>query len=60
MAPDMEIEHDCPCCEATVFYRSGSTQLHLGEKVKWTCTGEDCDYGFVRIGDTVDSSTAHA
>jgi hypothetical protein len=28
--------------------------LHLGEKVKWRCP--ECDYGFVRIGDAVDTA----
>lgn len=54
----LELEHDCPQCESTSFWRTGSTLVHLGEKVKWVCTGDDCDYGFVRIDGTVDSSTA--
>ena len=52
----MEIEHECPHCGADTFYRSGSMMVQLGEKVKWACT--ECDYGFVRIDGTVDTSTA--
>lgn len=55
-----ELEYDCPFCDAETFYRSGSTLVHLGEKVKWKCTGDDCEYGFVRIGTDVDSSTAYS
>ena len=43
----LEIEHECPSCDNTTFYRSASTQLHLGEKTKWYCT--ECDYSFVII-----------
>jgi transposase-like protein len=51
----LEMEHDCPRCGGQQeFYRSASTTLHLGEKTKWRCT--ECDYGFVRIGDEIDSS----
>jgi hypothetical protein len=28
--------------------------MHLGEKVKWHCP--ECDYGFVRIDNAVDTS----
>ncbi len=52
----MELEHDCPECDSTEFYQAASTMVHLGEKVKWHCTG--CDYGFVRINGAVDTSTA--
>lgn len=52
----MELEHDCPTCESTAFYQAASTMVHLGEKVKWRCT--ECEYTFVRIGGTVDSSVA--
>ena len=51
-----ELEHDCPYCESETFYRAGSTLVQLGEKVKWSCTGRDCSYGFVHIGSEVDSS----
>lgn len=50
----LELEHYCPeCGEERAFWRAASTELHLGEKVKWHCP--DCDYGFVRIGDSVDT-----
>lgn len=47
---------ECSNCGATEFYRAASTMVHLGEKVKHRCT--ECDKGFVRIGDAVDTSTA--
>jgi ribosomal protein L37AE/L43A len=51
----LEREHDCPVCEESqTFYRAASTELHLGTKIKWHCP--DCDYGFVTIGDEIDSS----
>jgi rubredoxin len=54
MSMSMELERNCPeCGETKAFYRAASTELHLGEKVKWHCP--DCDYGFVRIGSTVDT-----
>jgi len=50
----LEIEHYCPQCGGDrTFYLSASTRLHLGMKRKWSCT--ECDYGFVRIGDEVES-----
>ena len=57
-SPDMtlELEHDCPVCEGErTFYRTASTNLHLGLKVKWRCP--DCDYGFIQI-DGIDSSVS--
>lgn len=49
----MELERTCPSCgEEKTFYRAASTQLHLGQKVKWHCP--DCDYGFVQI-DSIDT-----
>ena len=51
----MERAAHCPHCDAErSFWRVASTELHLGEKVKWRCP--ECDYGFVRIGGTVDTS----
>lgn len=48
----LEQDHYCPSCGATkAFYRSGSTLLHLGEKVKWACP--DCDYGFIEVNGIV-------
>lgn len=53
----LDMEHYCPDCGGEqTFWRVASTQMHLGEKVKWTC-GE-CDYGFVRIDDAVDTSAS--
>jgi rubredoxin len=50
----LETEHYCPQCgEETEFYRTASTKLHLGLKTKWRCS--QCDYGFVRIGDDIES-----
>jgi ssDNA-binding Zn-finger/Zn-ribbon topoisomerase 1 len=50
----MEIEHDCPDCGgAQDFWRTASTELHLGEKTKWVC--EECDYELVLING-IDSS----
>lgn len=58
MALEIELEEGCPQCGETTFYRAASTQVHLGKKVKWRCTGDDCWYGFVRIDGTVDTATA--
>ncbi|WP_436906933.1 DUF7838 family putative zinc beta-ribbon protein [Halosimplex marinum] len=53
------ITHECPNCDAEKeFYQAASMQVHIGEKVKWHCW--DCDYGFVRIDETVDTSKATA
>jgi rubredoxin len=50
----LELERYCPeCGEERTFWRVASTELHLGRKVKWHCG--DCDYGFVRIGEAVDT-----
>jgi len=55
----LEREQMCPeCGEERAFYRSASTMLHLGEKVKWRCP--ECGYGFVRIDGAVDTSAASA
>ena len=56
----LELEHDCPHCDSTNFWRIASMRVGLGEKVKWECTGDDCDYRFVKINDVVDSSAAVA
>ncbi|MFB6198944.1 MAG: hypothetical protein ABEI52_11875 [Halobacteriaceae archaeon] len=43
-----EIEESCPKCgDERTFYRSASTNLHLGLKTKWYC--EECGYSFVKI-----------
>jgi predicted RNA-binding Zn-ribbon protein involved in translation (DUF1610 family) len=49
----LEVTHDCPECSNDRFWRTASTELHLGEKTKWTCT--ECEYGLIRI-DGIDSS----
>lgn len=49
----------CPTCGSErTFYRAASTTLHLGEKVKWHCP--DCDWGFVRIDEAVDTGSGTA
>ena len=50
----MERERHCPDCgETRTFYLAASTELRLGTKTKWHCP--DCDYGFVIIGDAVNT-----
>jgi transposase-like protein len=50
----LSMEHDCPACEEPMeFWRTASTHLHLGEKVKWRCS--ECDYGLF-IVDGIDTS----
>lgn len=49
-----ELERTCPACGTErTFYLAANTELHLGEKTKWTCP--DCEYGFVRIDGDVDT-----
>ncbi len=51
----LELDAHCPSCgESRPFWRVASTEMHLGTKVKWHCP--ECDYGFVRIDGTVDTS----
>ncbi|WP_436923379.1 DUF7838 family putative zinc beta-ribbon protein [Halosimplex amylolyticum] len=53
------MEHECPVCGTErEFFQAASTNVHIGTKVKWHCP--DCDYGFVRIDGTVDTSEATA
>lgn len=53
----MEMKGYCPDCGGErTFWRVASTEMHLGEKVKWSC-GE-CGYGFVRIDGAVDTSAS--
>jgi rubredoxin len=53
----MERDDYCPDCDGErTFWRVASTELHLGEKVKWRCP--ECDYGFVRIDGAVDTSAS--
>lgn len=51
----MGIERTCPeCGTEQEFWLTARTSLHLGEKRKWDCP--ECDYGFIKINDAVDSS----
>jgi len=53
----LECEAYCPSCgETRNFWKVASTEMHLGRKVKWDCP--ECDYGFVRIDGTVDTSAS--
>ncbi|MFC7140114.1 hypothetical protein ACFQMA_09745 [Halosimplex aquaticum] len=53
------LKHKCPNCETErEFFQAASMNVHLGKKVKWHCP--ECDYGFVRIDETVDTSKATA
>jgi transposase-like protein len=50
-----ELTRKCPRCETEqTFYRTASTELHLGEKSKWACA--ECGFGFVRIDGAVDTA----
>jgi len=52
-----DLRHDCPECDAERdFYRTASTNLHLGLKTKWACP--ECDFRLVRIDGDIDSATA--
>lgn len=54
-----KLRRRCPHCGTEQsFYLAASTNLHLGEKTKWRCP--ECDYGFVRIGDVLDTADASA
>lgn len=54
-AMSIEMEQECPDCgQAQTFWKTGSTELHLGTKRKWQCA--ECGYAFVRINHTVDTS----
>jgi rubredoxin len=53
----LETEHYCPVCEdEQTFWRTASTTIHLGEKIKWACA--ECDYGFVTVNETIDTSVS--
>jgi len=53
----LELGQYCPSCGTDrEFYKAASMSVHLGRKEKWRCT--ECDYGFVRIGGEIDTSTA--
>lgn len=50
-----EVERTCPDCGTErSFYRSASTTLHLGTKVKYRCP--ECSWGFVTIDGAVDTA----
>ena len=50
----LELDRECPVCgETKTFYRAAAMEMYLGTKVKWHCP--DCEYGFVRIDDAVDT-----
>lgn len=50
-----ELQHYCPDCgEEQQFWMTARTELKLGRKRKYSCA--ECDYGFVRIDGTVDTS----
>jgi rubredoxin len=50
-----ELDHAClQCGTERTFYRTASTNLHLGLKTKWSCP--ECDYRFVQIDGDIDSS----
>jgi predicted RNA-binding Zn-ribbon protein involved in translation (DUF1610 family) len=52
---DDELQHYCPeCGEDQQFWMTARTELKLGRKRKYSCA--ECDYGFVRIDETVDTS----
>lgn len=52
-----ELERSCPACETErTFYRTASTELHLGLKTKWRCP--DCAFTLVRIDGDIDSAPA--
>lgn len=52
-----ELDYECPQCGTEkTFYRTASTNLHLGEKTKWSCP--DCDFRFVRIDGDINSAEA--
>jgi hypothetical protein len=51
----LECTHYCPRCETDrQFWKVASMETHLGKKRKWTCP--ECEYRFVQIGESVDSS----
>ena len=53
------LKHDCPSCGIErAFYQAARMHVHIGTKVKWHCP--ECDYGFVRIDETVDTNKASA
>jgi rubredoxin len=52
---DEELTRECPHCETERnFSLAARTTLHLGTKRKWHCP--ECNYGFVRIGEVLDTN----
>jgi rubredoxin len=52
---DDELQGYCPeCAGEQTFWLTARTELELGRKRKYSCS--ECDYGFVRIDGTVDTS----
>lgn len=50
-----EATYDCPeCGQDRTFWLTARTNLALGRKEKWRCS--ECNYGFVRIDEVVDTS----
>lgn len=50
-----EATYECPGCgEEQTFWLTARTNLGLGRKEKWHCS--ECNYGFVRIDDVIDTS----
>ncbi len=53
----LELTHECPeCGETQTFWKTATTQLHLGTKQKFQCS--ECGFGFVRIGGAVNTGVA--
>ena len=58
-AVPLKRQFDCPRCgEERAFWKTASTEVHIGVKTKWRC--QNCDYGLVRIDGEVDSSAVEA
>lgn len=50
-----ELQRHCPDCgEKQTFWMTARTELELGRKRKYSCA--ECEYGFVRIDEAVDTS----
>lgn len=51
------LQRHCPDCgEEQTFWLTARTEVQLGRKRKYSCS--ECEYGFVRIDGTVDTSAA--
>lgn len=49
----LELDRDCPECGGDSFWKTASTLVTIGKKVKYDCN--ECDFGFVTIDGTVDT-----